>query len=169
MITLIANHERAVVRWPQCVRTMVQHSTALQCYKLQQVIHTSSSHRGQHSQWRHLWHLILTVSKKTVIVDWIDNRYACTLCIYLLLLSFVKNINVKWKLVATLSTIRSSVSAEPKFRCTECTQYLSTIVGHCYKTETENESKLSGINKKSIGPFSIVKDIFNKARCKLYS
>ena len=72
MITLIANHERAVVRWPQCVRTMVQHSTALQCYKLQQVIHTSSSHRGQHSQWRHLWHLILTVNKKTVIVDWID-------------------------------------------------------------------------------------------------
>ena len=51
---------------------MQWYSTAQQCYKLQQVIHTSSSHRGQHSQWRHLWHLILTVSKKTVIVDWID-------------------------------------------------------------------------------------------------
>ena len=46
---------------------------------------------------------------------------------------------------------------------------LSFVVGHYYETETENESKLSGIIRKSIGQFSIVKDIFNKARCKLYS
>ena len=42
--------------------------------------------------------------------------------------------------------------------------------GDAWKAKTKNERrKLSGINRKSIGPFSIVKDIFNKARCKSYS